>query len=77
MLDSIPTPRTVIEADSLLFTVTAADPDSTIPALTALGLPVNATFNDNGDGSGDFRFLPDYGQSGSYQILFIASDGPS
>jgi hypothetical protein len=74
-LDSIPTPRVVIEADSLLFTVSAGDPDSTIPALTAQGLPLNATFVDNNDGTGDFRFLPDYNQSGSYQVLFIASDG--
>jgi hypothetical protein len=75
VLDTIFTPQTVNEGDSLLITVTAADPDSVIPALSAEGLPPNATFLDNGDGSGDFRFDPDYFQAGPYQVLFIASDG--
>jgi len=75
VLDPIPTPQTVVEGDSLLFTATASDPDLTTPSLTAEGLPANATFIDNGDGTGNFRFLPDYAQSGAYQVLFAASDG--
>jgi hypothetical protein len=73
-LDSISTPQSVDEGDSLLFTVTASDPDGP-PSIVAEGLPPNATLNDNGDGTADFRFLPDYSQSGPYQILFYATDG--
>ncbi|UCE65345.1 MAG: hypothetical protein JSU85_10765, partial [Candidatus Zixiibacteriota bacterium] len=75
VLNSIVTPQSVPEGDSLLFTTTASDPDLTVPSLTAEGLPANATFIDNGDGTGDFRFLPDFTQAGLYPILFMASDG--
>ncbi|UCE65822.1 MAG: hypothetical protein JSU85_13320 [Candidatus Zixiibacteriota bacterium] len=74
VLDSIATPQSVPEGDSLLFTVTATDPDG-VPSLVADSLPANATFMDKGDGTGDFRFLPDYSQSGLYAILFYATDG--
>jgi hypothetical protein len=75
VLDPITSPQTVAEGDSLLFTATASDVDLTTPLLTAEGLPANATFFDNGDGTGDFRFDPNYFQAGPYQVLFIASDG--
>jgi PKD repeat protein len=67
--------RTVLEGDSLVFTATASDPDGTIPTLTAFNLPANATFGDNGNGTGRFAFYPTYFQAGIYNVLFVASDG--
>jgi PKD repeat protein len=67
--------RTVFEADSLIFTVTASDPDGSTPTLAATNLPTNATFADNGNGTGRFAFYPTYFQAGIFNVLFIASDG--
>jgi len=74
VLDSIG-PKFVMETFTLTFTVTASDPDLTIPQLFADSIPLNATFADSGDGSGVFEFSPDITQSGVYTILFYASDG--
>jgi hypothetical protein len=63
------------EGDSLRFTVTASDPDGDSLLLSAGPLPLNASFVDNGDGTGDFLFAPDFMQSGEYDITFVASDG--
>jgi PKD repeat protein len=68
-------PKSVAEAASLNFGVTATDPDATIPSLSTSILPTNATFVDNGNGTGTFNFTPDYTQAGSYPITFYASDG--
>jgi PKD repeat protein len=68
-------PQTVAEDANLNFVITASDPDSTVPALSAANIPVNATFIDNGDGSGTFDFNPDFTQAGTYNVTFIASDG--
>lgn len=68
-------PQTVFEGTNLNFVVTATDADGTIPVLTAEGLPVNATFLDNTDGTGTFDFNPDYVQAGLYTVSFIAGDG--
>ncbi len=68
-------PKAVAEAANLNFVVTASDIDATIPSLSAVGVPANATFVDNGNGSGTFDFTPDFTQSGVYNVTFIASDG--
>ncbi|MDD3733102.1 MAG: tandem-95 repeat protein, partial [candidate division Zixibacteria bacterium] len=68
-------PQSVLEGTNLNFTVTAADPDSTIPVLTAVNVPANATFVNNGDGTGTFNFNPSYVQAAVYNVRFIASDG--
>ena len=68
-------PKSVTEGSNLNFGVSASDPDLTIPSLTAEDVPINATFFDNGDGTGVFDFNPDYTQSGTYNVRFIASDG--
>jgi len=73
-IDSIP-PQDAEEGDSIAMTITATDPDGTIPTLTADSLPVNATFVDNGDGTGTLEFYPDFNQSGIYNIYIIADDG--
>jgi hypothetical protein len=75
VLDSIVDSVVIAEGAQLDITVTASDPDGTIPALSAINLPANATFADSGNGSGYFTFIPDYSQSGAYTVTFIATDG--
>ena len=67
-------PLSIAEGSTLLVTVTATDPDATFPVLTAAPLPTNATFSDNGDGTGDFSFTPGFTQAGTYDITFTATD---
>ncbi|SYZ71885.1 Conserved repeat protein (fragment) [Candidatus Zixiibacteriota bacterium] len=74
ILDSIRA-MTTIEGQSLVRTVTASDPDGTTPTLGTGTLPANATFADNGDGTGTFTFNPSFAQAGTYQVVFFASDG--
>ncbi|MBW2284856.1 MAG: hypothetical protein JRF65_09690 [Deltaproteobacteria bacterium] len=59
----------------LSFIVEASDPNGTIPMLSAAPLPAGALFQDQGDGVGIFDWTPDSGQSGRYELDFIASDG--
>lgn len=68
-------PRTVAEGANLNFNISATDADLTVPSLSAVNTPVNATFTDNGNGTGTFNFNPDFTQAGIYQVTFIASDG--
>jgi len=68
-------PKTVAEGGNLNFPVTSSDADGTVPTLTTSALPANASFTDNGDGSGTFDFNPDFTQEGAYPVTFYASDG--
>jgi hypothetical protein len=68
-------PRSVNEGQNLFFLVSASDPDGNVPMLTAQGVPTNATFTDQGTGTGSFNFSPNFAQAGVYPVLFIASDG--
>ncbi len=61
----------------LAFTVTATDPDSTIPSLSASGLPAGASFTDAGGGKGNFSWTPTSGQLGNYLTTFRAINGTS
>ena len=45
----------VDEGSNLNFGVSATDPDATTPTLTAEDVPTNASFSDNGDGTGTFE----------------------
>jgi hypothetical protein len=67
-------PQSVDEGDTLSLTVSASDPDSTTPVLSADSLPANSSFIDNLDGTGTFAFSPDYNQAGVDTVLFVASD---
>ncbi|MDP3024742.1 MAG: Ig-like domain-containing protein, partial [candidate division Zixibacteria bacterium] len=67
--------RDVMQKDTLLFRVSATDPDGTVPTLTALNIPANSNFVDSANGAGSFRFLPDTTQLGIYSVTFVASDG--
>ena len=54
-------PQSVTEGANLNFATSATDPDLTIPTLTAVDVPVNATYTDNGNGTGrltSIRVLP-------------------
>jgi hypothetical protein len=68
-------PQTVNEGATLAFRVSATDPDATIPSLSALNLPANATFADSLNGAGSLAFAPTFTQAGVYNVSFIASDG--
>ena len=43
--------------------------------LSARNVPTNATFADNGNGTGTFNFNPSFTQAGVYNVTFIAFDG--
>ena len=64
-----------VEADPITLTVTASDPDGTVPVLSAASLPAGAVFTDQGSGTGLLAWTPAVGQAGSYSIIFKASDG--
>ncbi|HUU46622.1 MAG TPA: S8 family serine peptidase, partial [Acidobacteriota bacterium] len=68
-------PQTVDEGDNLNLVVSATDVDGDSVVLSAQGVPVNASFTDQGDGSGTFDFDPDYTQAGLFELTFAASDG--
>jgi len=69
-------PKETREFDTLNFTVTASDPDLTIPSLyTSTPLPDGAVFLDNANGTGTFDWVPAIGQAGDYSVIFYASDG--
>lgn len=60
---------------TLTHVVHASDPDSDPLALSALGLPLHATFADVGGGDGEIVFTPTLEQVGTSTITLIASDG--
>ncbi|MCP4706322.1 MAG: hypothetical protein GY865_17125, partial [candidate division Zixibacteria bacterium] len=66
---------TVVEGNSIDLVITSLDPDATTPVLSAENLPENATFTDNGDGTGTINFNPSFVQNGTYYIDIIADDG--
>lgn len=59
---------------TLNFVVYATDSEGSIPALRAVGLPLGASFLDQGDGSGVFDWTPTWSQNGYYDLIFIATD---
>ncbi|MEK7315590.1 MAG: putative Ig domain-containing protein [Candidatus Eisenbacteria bacterium] len=64
------------EGDPLAFTVTAADPDAdAITELSALGLPVGATFTiDPSNSFGEFAWTPGFADAGVITVQFRASN---
>jgi hypothetical protein len=56
--------------------ISAIDPESQPVTLSAINVPVNATFVDSGNGAGSFTFDPDASQVAmTFDVGFIASDG--
>jgi hypothetical protein len=72
---TVPPGTSVTEGEHLEFTISAEDPDLTIPELILDNPALNVTFTDNGDGTALFEFDPVFVQAGTYDFLFIASDG--
>ncbi|MFQ5606474.1 MAG: Ig-like domain-containing protein [Candidatus Zixiibacteriota bacterium] len=66
-------PQSIPEGQTLPLSISASDAES-IPLLSVAGLPLNATFVDNNDGTGDFSFSPSFTQAGTHNVTFIASD---
>ncbi|ETA69017.1 subtilisin-like serine protease [Methanolobus tindarius DSM 2278] len=62
--------KTVNENSPLVFSIHAIDDDNDTVTYYANGLPEGAVFD---TGSGDFSWTPQYDESGSYSIEFIAS----
>jgi len=68
-------PKSTTEGKRLTFEVSAWDPDGTIPHLFTFDTSTEASFVDNGDGTGTFDWWTKYADSGTYYVLFWASDG--
>ncbi len=68
---SNPGPRSVLEGQSLSFTITAVDPDGNTVLLTATGMPDGASFDAS---TGIFSWIPTNAQSGNYTVTFVAID---
>ena len=66
---------TGVESQGLAFTVSASDPNGTVPALAAEQLPVGAVLFDQGNGTAVFSWAPFVGQAGRYEVVFTATDG--
>lgn len=62
--------KSVTENENLSFTIGASDADGDTITYSAQNLPDGAVFSGN-----TFTWTPTQGQSGSYQVTFIASDG--
>ncbi|MDW7710102.1 MAG: Ig-like domain-containing protein [Deferrisomatales bacterium] len=60
--------KSVAENQSLVFTVSASDPDGDPVTITAAPLPSGATFNGT-----TFSWTPTFTQAGSYQVPFTAT----
>jgi hypothetical protein len=73
VLDSIGS-QSVLEGDTLEFSIHATDADLDSIVLDALDVPAHATFVDSGNGSGSFTFTPDFTQADTYYVSFIATD---
>ena len=67
--------RSGAEEKQMSFIVEAADPNGTIPVLSASSLPPGAQLTDQGDGTAVFDWIPADGQAGAYRIRVTASDG--
>ncbi|MFA5795537.1 MAG: putative Ig domain-containing protein, partial [Candidatus Brocadiia bacterium] len=64
--------KIVNEHGALTFTLAATDLDGDSMTYSVQGLPRGATFNPS---TKTFTWTPDYDQSGTYQVTFLASDG--
>jgi hypothetical protein len=68
----------ILAFQTLNFTVTAWDPDGTVPDLSARGIPEGASFATSVSGSnrlGHFSWFPNNSHVGVHPVKFIATDG--
>jgi len=67
-----PGDKNVNEGQLVSFTLSATDPDGTTIIYSMVGTPTGSTLNIN---SGAFAWTPNYTQSGSYPVTFVATAG--
>lgn len=63
--------QSVDEGDTLTFTVTASDPDNDTLTFNSPNLPQGATLDTT---TGEFKWIPDYDDAGTYLVTFTVSD---
>lgn len=69
---SVPGPQTTGVGQTVMFTVTASDPDADVVTLSASNVPPGGSFD---PGSGGFTFTPSANQAGqTFTIVFTATD---
>ena len=66
--------RSVNENELLLVMLEAVDPDGNNLFFDVSSLPTGASFTDNGDGTADFEWTPNFGQAGNFEVEFIVTD---
>jgi hypothetical protein len=66
--------QSVNAGNKLSFNVSATDSDGASPVLSAQKLPPNAVFIDNNNGTGAFTWHTTAGDTGNYNVNFIATD---
>ena len=69
-----PDNQTIDEGALLTLSVSAQDPDNNDLVLSAVSLPGNAAFADNGNGTGDFSWTPGAADAGTYVVELAAMD---
>lgn len=73
MLD--PIGNQMVSEDGLLeLRIVAQDPEGGPIVLEASDVPAGALFQDNGNGTADFVWMPGFDQAGNYPVLFKATD---
>jgi len=65
--------KLVQEGETLVFTVTATDPDLDALVLSS-SILAGATFVDNGNGTGTYNWTPGFGTTGNYTVIFTVTD---
>ena len=67
--------RIVAENELLKIILMANDPDGDNLSYSVSNLPTGASFNDNGDGTATFSWMPGFGQAGSFpNVQFTLAD---
>jgi len=64
--------RSVTVGDTFNFRVVPFDPEGLVPGLRLNNLPNGASFDDNRDGTRQFRWTPTAGQTGPHRLSFVA-----
>ncbi len=68
--------QSVSEGNELTFTVSASDVDGDTLTITSADMPSGANLIDNGDGTADFEWTPDYdgAEDSPYYVTFTVTD---
>ncbi|MGW8186698.1 MAG: hypothetical protein ACWGNK_05510, partial [Desulfobacterales bacterium] len=64
-----------VETQGLAFTVTASDPNGTVPVIGIEQMPSGAVLSEQRNGAAVFSWTPFVGQAGRYEVVFTATDG--